>query len=91
MASSGGRHVRAEQLRDLQAGERDAAADAPDQHVLAGCRRARVTSMRHAVSVASVNAAASAAIVSGATRRTFTAGTTTNSASVPGRCSPRMP
>ena len=56
-----------------------------------GCTRARVTIMRHAVSVASVNAAAfSGGIVVGIVR-TFAAGTTTYSAIVPGRCSPRMP
>ena len=47
--------------------------------------------MRHAVSVASGNAAAVSQLTPAGTGRAFTAGTTISSASVPGRCSPRMP
>ena len=52
-------YPRAAEFRDLQRGERHAAADALDEHLVRprwSC--ARVTSIRHAVSVASVNAAA---------------------------------
>jgi hypothetical protein len=44
--------------------------------------------MRHAVSVASVNAAASDGSRSAGTTRTFVAGTTTSSAASPDTCSP---
>ena len=54
------------------------------------CTRARVTTMRHAVRVASVNAAATSHGIDGGTMRTLTAGTTRYSAIVPGRCSPSI-
>ena len=49
----------AEQLGDLQRGDGHTSANTPDQNRLAGLQaRARVTSMRHAVRVASEKAAA---------------------------------
>jgi len=53
--------------------------------------RARDTIIRHAVSVANVNAAAASNGTVFGIGRTFAAGTTTDSAIVPGRCSPRIP
>ena len=52
---------------------------------------ALVTAIRHAVSVARVNAAATSSLTPSGIRRTFVAGSTTSSASVPGWCSPRRP
>ena len=88
VAPGHGPHARADLLADLQRRERDAAADAPDQHVFAGLhararhdhapRRERRERERGGRSGGS-----SDGIV-----RTFAAGTTTYSASVPGRCSP---
>ena len=48
-----------ERLRDRERRGRDAAADPPDQHPLAGCSAAFVTSIRQAVSKTSGKAAAS--------------------------------
>ena len=74
---------------DLERRHRHAAADAPDEHGLARRgARARVVSIRHAVSVASENAAAWAHGIPGGTGARFSAGTTTYSAAVPARCSP---
>ena len=52
---------------------------------------ARVASMCQTVRVARGNAAASDHDIPSGTRPRFAAGTTTSSAAVPGRCSPRMP
>ncbi len=55
------------------------------------CSRARVVSIRQAVSVDSVNAAAAGQLHSPVSGRTFRAGSTISSAAVPGTCSPRTP
>ena len=74
-------------LRDRERGGRDAAADAPDEHPLAGLEAAFVTSIRYAVSKTSGNAAASSkespSGIGWALR-----GTAINSACVPSQCSP---
>ena len=53
-----------------------------------GRSAARVVSIRQAVSVARENAAASGHGMAGGTGARFRSGTTTYSATVPGRCSP---
>ena len=79
----------ADQPGDLECGKRHPATNPPDQQRLPGSRRARVTSIRQAVRVASENAAAWAQDMAGGTGARFSAGTMTYSAAVPAQCSPR--
>ena len=80
--------ARAERSRDLEGCQRDAAADAPDEHPLAFSRAAFVTSMRYAVSKVSGNAAASSNESASSSGYSWAAGIALSSQYVPSVCSP---